>query len=201
MRQTEDKALLEAARRGESEALASLWQRHAPWLRAVLLAHGTMGADGDDLLQEVAVTFVERHGEIRAGGALPGWLRQVAINVARSAGRKRSVRRILRPLGDAEASIPDPDQERQRERTRSSDQLEDVLMEVHKLPLELKEPLLMKSVEGLSQRDIARILSISESAVESRLARARRALRERIPMLGAREHKQTSPTDSLERKY
>ncbi len=194
MSETEDKALLEAAHRGERRALEDLWERHAPWLRAVILAHGTMGAESDDLLQEVAVTFIARFADVRSGAALPGWLRQVAINAARTAGRHSRRRQGWHPLGESDREVADPAEPRRLERSRQAERLERVLSEVERLPLELKEPLLMKTVDGLSQRNIAAILDLTECAVESRLARARRALRDRLPLGSPRREA------SLERK-
>ena len=44
------------------------------------------------------------------------------------------------------------------------------------LPGNLKEPLLLRTVEELSQRETAHILAISEKAVETRVHRARKQL-------------------------
>ncbi len=41
-----------------------------------------------------------------------------------------------------------------------------------------REPLLLKAVQGLSYREIGRILGLPETTVETRIARARRQLRE-----------------------
>jgi RNA polymerase sigma-70 factor (ECF subfamily) len=48
------------------------------------------------------------------------------------------------------------------------------------LTVAYREPLLLKAIEGLSQRQIAEVMGLSEEAVETRLARARRLLRERL---------------------
>jgi RNA polymerase sigma-70 factor (ECF subfamily) len=44
------------------------------------------------------------------------------------------------------------------------------------LPANLKEPLILTAVDGLSQADAATVLGISEKAVEVRIYRARKAL-------------------------
>jgi DNA-directed RNA polymerase specialized sigma24 family protein len=48
------------------------------------------------------------------------------------------------------------------------------------LPITLKEPLVLRTIEGLSQAETAAILSISEKAVETRLYRARTKLLESL---------------------
>jgi len=47
-----------------------------------------------------------------------------------------------------------------------------------KLPDGYREPLLLKSVQGLSYRQIGNILGIPETTVETRIARGRKQLRE-----------------------
>ena len=56
------------------------------------------------------------------------------------------------------------------------EQLDRVAQAIAKLPTNLREPLVLRTIEGLSQADTAAILSISEKAVETRLARARAKL-------------------------
>ncbi|MEQ8764306.1 MAG: RNA polymerase sigma factor [Planctomycetota bacterium] len=185
MRGHEDPTLLASAQKGERIALERLWEEHVRWLRPIVLAHGTMGAELEDVLQETALTFVRRIGDVQRPEAVGGWLRQVALNAIRTAGRRRRVRQGTCSLSDHEGHIADPEEARRSERHRSRDRLEAVMTEIHKLPIDLREPLMLKTVEGMSQRRIASILELSESAVESRLARARRLLRERL----TREHR------------
>ena len=48
------------------------------------------------------------------------------------------------------------------------------------LPMNLKEPLVLRTIEGLSQAETAGVLNISEKAVETRLYRARAKLLEML---------------------
>jgi RNA polymerase sigma-70 factor (ECF subfamily) len=49
---------------------------------------------------------------------------------------------------------------------------------VDKLPASLRVIFLLREIEGLSTRETAEVLSLSESAVKTRLSRARLKLRE-----------------------
>ena len=49
------------------------------------------------------------------------------------------------------------------------------------LPAKLRDVLLLRTVEGLSQAETAEALGISAKAVETRLARARSQLAEKLP--------------------
>lgn len=162
-------------------ALEALWHEHRRWVAAVLLAHKPREADLEDLLQEVAMTLVSRVHELRDPRALRPWLRAVAINAARMDARRVNLRRAaLRPLQDEHSQLADPGHERDRRAAEAGVEAQAALAAVQALPEELREPLLLRSVRGLSQKQIAAALDLPETTVETRLCRARRLLRERL---------------------
>lgn len=164
---------------GREEA-ALLWRQNRRWVAAILLAYAPRGVDIDDLLQEVALVVVEKLDTVRDRGKIRPWLRSVAINAARSAGRHAAVRKTTRSLESTDAETADPRAERRHADAESRDEARVILDAARALPADYREPLLLRSVHGLSQKEIAATLELSEAAVESRLARARRMLRERM---------------------
>lgn len=167
-------ASLRAARCGDSRAVGELWLRHRRFVATVLLAHGA-ARDLDDLLQEVALRMTRSLGELADAARLRPWLRAIARNVAIDHGRQAAAARPLQalpPLG-AEPLFDAPTQEQHR------DELEQALRDLDDLDPTYREPLLLRAVDGLSQREIAIALDLPETTVETRLARARRWLRER----------------------
>ena len=158
--------------------VSAVWREHRRWVAAVLLAHMPREADLEDLLQDVAVTVVTRIGELRDRSRLRGWLRTVAVNTARMAGRKSRVRRVvMRPLVAADDALPDPSARAPWAGAAARAEAESALALVQSLPVEYREPPLLRSVRGLSQKQIAETLGLTETTVETRLARARRMLR------------------------
>lgn len=161
-----------AALAGDAESVERLWQRHRRWVAAILLAYKPRWADVDDLLQEVAVAVVRKVHELRDPAAVRPWLRTVAINAAHAAGR--SGQRRGRDTSLDESGAPPargtpagpPDDARR-------------LMDLAAtLPEGYREPLLLKAVQGLSYREIGRILGLPETTIETRIARGRRQLRD-----------------------
>lgn len=149
------------------EALALLWRENRAWIAAVLYAHRPREVDVEDLLQEVALTLVRHAGGVDLERARP-WLRRVAINCARDAGRRAKVRRRPLPaLGEREK--------------RTGDGGPDALGAVMGLPVEYREPMLL-SLRGLSQRVIAEVMEVPVTTVETRLVRARRMVREALAL-------------------
>ena len=75
-------------RSGRREVLDAIWRRERQWIAAILLAHMPRQQDLEDLLQEVAVAFLSHVDDLRDVTKLRPWLRTVAVNVARTAGRR-----------------------------------------------------------------------------------------------------------------
>ena len=184
--------LTAAAIEGDREALRSLWQEHRRWVAAVLLAHKPREVELDDLLQEVAMTFVRTISSLRDAAVLRPWLRTVAVNAARASGRDRRRRRqgmrwdrgaeiadvgcgmsdVKRePVDRGTSDILHPTSDLREQSTR--------LIELARtLPDGYREPLILKAIQGMSYREIGRVLNLPETTIETRIARGRKMLRE-----------------------
>ncbi len=172
---------VELARRaaaGERAALELLWRLHRRFAAAVLLAHLPRRADLEDLLQEVAVSLCEHIGELRQPERFLPWLRSIALNRARSSARRESLRAHAAASLDALPAEPAGPAAGNEDATRAA--AARALELAGRLDPDYGEPLIMKCVRGLSQRQIATALGLSEAAVETRLARARRLLRREL---------------------
>lgn len=175
-----DPALLARAIAGDPEAAGALWHRHRRWVAACALAHLADTAELDDVLQETALQMWRGLGELRDADSFRPWLRRIAVNAAHSVGRRSGVRqRHLRTLDEVERDFERAHREA-REVNRVADDLADVLTRIRELPPHYREPLLLKAIDGLSQREIGAVLDVAETTIETRLARARRMLRERV---------------------
>ncbi len=174
-----------AAMRGDPDALRTLWQQHRRWVAAILLAHKPREVDLDDLLQEVAMVMVKNINELRDPSAFKPWLRMVAVNAAKATGRSVT-RRRLRFQPEAPGDAPAPDAEpsallRTREESRQ-------LLEIaEQLPDSYREPLLLRCIQGMSYREIGRVLDLPETTIETRIARGRRMLRELLAEKSAKD--------------
>lgn len=174
-----------AAIRGDAEAVRALWQENRRWVAAVILAHKPREIELEDLLQDVAMTFVRTISKLRDEGTLRPWLRTVAVNAARAAGRDTRRRRArmgwkLGGTDDAETGIgaaldrtAEPgDATTQRETSGR------LVALAARLPDGYREPLILKCVKGLSYREIGEMLGLPETTIETRIARGRKMLRE-----------------------
>ena len=183
-----ERSLTAAAMRGDRSAIAALWQEHRRWIAAVLLAYKPQSEDLEDLLQEVAMTLVTKINTLREESNVRAWLRAVAVNVARAAGRIERSRPRLRLVGD-DGELPLMSRDDERIDHGLDDNSQRVLALASQLPEAYREPLMLKAVQGMRSRQIAEILGIPEATVDTRISRARRMLREQARL--------TQTTDQL----
>lgn len=179
----EDEALIRRAIGGEAEAMQALWVACRRWVAAVCLAHMPRESDLEDLLQDVAVAFVRHVHTVRDPGAFKGWLRQIAMNTARAAGRERTRRKRLDPEAHRHRAQfrPEPSDDPPESSAAVSgprNEAERLLALALELPESYREPLLLRCVRGMSYKQIEAVTGLPESTIETRIARGRRMLRE-----------------------
>ena len=171
--------LVSRAAAGDRAALETFWREQRRWVAAVLLAHGSTGTDLEDLLQEVALSVCEHIQHLKQPERFRPWLRSITLNRARSAGRVESRRRQrIRPLEPEHGSSEVP--------TAAADSDADQVLEIlQRLQPEYGEPLMLKALQGFTQRQIADALDLPETTVETRLVRARKLLRMELDRQGS----------------
>ncbi len=177
---------------GDRGAIRRLWEENRRWVAAVLLAHKPALEELDDLLQEVAVTLVSKIHTLREETNFRAWLRTVAVNTARVAGRSGRLRpRAELPPEDALAAEPVGGGR------SGSDEHRPLLDRIARLPESYREPLVLRAVSGMRSKQIARVLGVPSATVDTRIARARRMLREIEP--AARVGPEAEPRPALTR--
>ncbi len=177
----EERRLAGGAIAGDAAAVEALWHAHRRWVAAVLLAHKPREAELDDLLQEVAVALVRHVSTLNDPAAVRPWLRSIAINTARSAGRRQRVVKKVMPIVTAEAKRQAEAGEAAAARLADAGSL--ALDLARNLPEEYREPLLLRAIRGMSYRQIADVMGVPMTTIETRLARARRMLKEEMERL------------------
>ncbi|CAM5377221.1 RNA polymerase sigma factor [Streptomyces tanashiensis] len=169
----DDAALLRAVARGDTQALAVLYDRHAGWLHARLARRCPDEETVREVLQDTFVTVWRSAGRHRGRGEAGGWLWVIAARRlvdARRAGA-RAERAAARP---AEPAGPAPSAE---DRVLAGLEYGEVGAALDRISPELAEVLRATVVDGLTTRETARLLGIPEGTVKTRALRARRELR------------------------
>lgn len=176
-----DGELAALALAGRQVAYRALMDRHRA--TAFRLARHHCG-DDDAALDVTQQSFIAAFAALaRYDQSRPfaHWFARIVINKSRDWARRRKVRQFFAfalPLDQARHTAePGPDAERQ---TADRQELGRAMAAIAGLPARLKEVLVLRTIEGLSQTETARLLAISEKAVETRLHRARKRLAEAL---------------------
>ena len=168
----EEMGLLARVAAGESEAFRGLVDRHLPTVLAIARRMLRDDAEAEDVAQETMLRLWRNAAGLELGpnGVRP-WLRRVASNLCIDRVRARRNTTVVEEV--PEESAP-PSQLRhlaERELGARVDAALQALPERQRLAITLVH------YEGMSQIEVGGVLGISDEAVESLLARARRTLK------------------------
>ena len=180
-----DAELARLAAGGDDRAFADLMRRHQEPLFRLLRRYLGSADEAQEAAHEAFVAAwgaLRRYDPERPFGT---WLRTIAINKARDRGRRIAVRRMLfgeplqRQAAEPRWRDPAPLSDAaliERERLATLDRA------IAQLPRNLKEPLLLTAIEGLSHKEAADVLGLSAKSIETRVYRARKRLAEQLSL-------------------
>ncbi len=176
--QMEDQILAEGCRKGDNTARRELYERYAGRLLAICVRYVGDRATAEDLMHDA---FLKIYGAFdrftyRGAGSLRAWIERITVNVALEWLRSRNRLGVVE-LDErrAAATLAEPDAAEVARVPR------EVLMRfVAELPDGYRAVFNLYCIEGLSHREIARMLGINEKSSSSQLFRARGLLARRI---------------------
>ncbi len=134
-------------------------------------------ADARDIAQETFVKVYASRERYRRKAAFSTWLFTIAMNLCRMRARWRS--RHPEVL-DADSDQDSDDRAASTDPSQEVDKRElglDLQLAIANLPHELRVAFVLYEINGMSYREIGKVVKCSEKAVERRLARAREHLR------------------------
>lgn len=170
------------------QQLEELFRDYGSKIYGLALRTGLAPKDAEDGVQEVFLKVQRRISTFRGEAALSTWLYQVALNTLRDHRRKvvRQTRAMDMSVVSDQAADPTfenhgdaPEVEASRAERRQL-----VREALDRLPTKFREVLVLRELQGLAYRDIARILEVKQGTVESRIFRARERLAKELKRMG-----------------
>jgi RNA polymerase sigma-70 factor, ECF subfamily len=169
-----DETLLAEARAGDLDAFAELVRRYERRVRSVLARLLDDERDVEEAAQDVFVQAWRNLARYRGDAAFFTWLYRIAVNEALMRRRRKQV------------AVAELDEE-----MIGSSELEPdegwLLGRIRALPDDLRLPLVLRDLEGLSNQEVADVLELSLAAAKSRLHRARMQIRAELEARDASE--------------
>jgi RNA polymerase sigma-70 factor (ECF subfamily) len=169
-----DESLLAEARAGDLDAFAELVRRYERRVRSVLARLLDDERDVEDAAQDVFVQAWRNLSRYRGEAAFFTWLYRIAVNEALMRTRRKQL--PLSELDETAVTAPEPEVHEGW-----------LLARVRALPDELRLPLVLRDLHGLSNQEVADVLDLSLAATKSRVHRARMLIRAELEAREASE--------------
>lgn len=184
-----DAADARALRAGEESALERLMERHGEPLYRFILRALNDRERARELAQEAFTKAYFSIAQYDGRGSFKGWLYRIAQNLVRDTLKSRAYRNARRTdsmeadavRGDDRAyALPAALVEERTAAAQAQDQetLRTLRTAIAQLPEDLKAAFILAALEELPHQECAAILGLSAKAVEMRVYKARKRLRE-----------------------
>jgi RNA polymerase sigma-70 factor (ECF subfamily) len=168
--------VIAACRRGDRQALETVFRAHADVIERLLCRLIGPRADVEDLLQDTFAAAIDAFPRFRGEASVGTWLHRIAVNVARHHLRSpRHRREILCEDSNALAADRNPE-----ESVDSQDLTRCLYAHLDALDPAKRIALVLYVIEERSVAEVAALTGASEAATKSRLFWARRALLKRL---------------------
>jgi RNA polymerase sigma-70 factor, ECF subfamily len=175
-----DTNLVTNALAGDEHAVHEIVTRSSPYIERQLLRYPLTQEDREDLVQTTLMQVIRRLGSFRGDASFSTWLFRVTANEALMMMRsQRRLRAHLVDTGDFETAIAERQSEQDEPATRLERHQVQARIEsaLAALPLDYRNVVVAHYRDELGLQQIAGELRMTESAVRSRLHRARSRLR------------------------
>ena len=164
--------------RRDARGFEELMSRHAKMVAHTAASLLDKKEDIEDVVQATFLALAMAGGKLRDKSAVPGWLQRTARNCAMRVRRTMSRRKekgvpMLDYVDASSGSQPD-------EIVISRETRKLIHEEIARLPPRLSVAFVLCCVEGMTQKEAARQLDISQSTVNERLTAARNRLRRKL---------------------
>jgi RNA polymerase sigma-70 factor (ECF subfamily) len=179
-----ESSLIEAARRGDRDALSRLLERHQQRVFGFGVKMCGDVEDAKDIAQDTLLTLARTMRDFRGESSISTYLYTVARSFCIKKRRRTKgapahheqldkVNQDTAPEATAAATTPE-------QMLLGREARETVAAALDKLDADWREVIVLRDIEGLSAAEVAEVTGLSVAAVKSRLHRARTALRENL---------------------
>ncbi len=177
---SDERELVRRASKGDAASVRAIYDSQVQYLSAVCRRYITDEDDAKDVLQDSFIKIFSslRKFVWRGEGSLRAWMKRIVVNEALMLLRRRSRLDMV--------SVPDSLPESVDEDTPDTDGIPMPVLQkmIRELPDGYRTVFNLYAIEGMSHKDIASLLGISESSSCSQYSRAKARLAAKIKEYG-----------------
>jgi RNA polymerase sigma-70 factor (ECF subfamily) len=174
--------------RSQDQTLEDLVRQHSRLVYRIAYAALRSHHDAEDATQETFLRVLRYSSKLARVENPKTWLARIAWRVAVDRSQQRGRKREI-PLEDPARPVDEvPSSDAAADEALHGSQVGGLLERlIAALPEKLRQPLILSALEEMSPREVAAALGINESAVRSRVFRARQILKEKLAQRVARK--------------
>ncbi|HRY98714.1 MAG TPA: RNA polymerase sigma factor [Bacteroidales bacterium] len=172
-----EETLIQGCQAGKRKSQSQLYRMYAPQMLGVCLRYAPDRATAEDILQDGFIKVFLNIGSYRGEGSFEGWIRRIMMNTALSWFKASRRQGFPEDIDGMEERIAAGEETEEGEALLARLKPEEVMALIQRLPEGYRMVLNLYVFEGLSHREIARSLEITENTSKSQLSKARRFLR------------------------
>jgi len=169
-----EKKLIKACLKNDMKAKCILYKEHEQMMFAVCMRYASSKPEAEDMLHDGFIRVLDKLDKYRFEGPLGAWIRRVLVN------------NCLNYLRSKKTFEEDIEEVNESKLDYSYDDLDgmlsakELLAFIQELPDGYRTVFNMYAIEGYKHKEIAEHLGITENTSKSQLAKARKALQEKI---------------------
>ncbi len=164
------------ASKGAAEhEVEALVREHSRLVFKVALAAVHNTPDAEDIVQEVFLRVLRSKKGFGEVADMRAWLARITWNVANDRRCRQRENKGLEDVAEPQSAVASPERAAESQEMAAA-----VARMIAALPRELRDPLVLSTMEEMAGVEVAKVLGIPEAAVRSRVFRARQLLKERL---------------------
>jgi RNA polymerase sigma-70 factor (ECF subfamily) len=203
VQKSSDLELIAEFRAGSQQSFEELINRYSNKVFSLATRLTRNTEDAEEVLQDVFVTVHRKIGSFEGKSSFSSWLYRVTVNAAFMKLRKRRQDQSI-PLEDlmqqaqVVPALKSPESAYVDAQSIRNEMLEALESAIRKLPDDYRPVFILRDVDGLTSREVGKILDLTVPAVKSRLHRSRLMLRRKLSKFFASDTRAQNHADDLD---
>lgn len=179
----DEKRLILKIKNNDRSAFKQLFEHYKDYVFNICYRMSNNPEEAEDVSQEVFIKIYRSINDFRGEAKLSSWIYRIAVNTCLKKERRKKLERWISLeflLQDKQSYRAVCSEETPEQRLQNSEIEQIVQQAIRQLPARQKTAIVLQRYENLTYEEIARVMVISHSAVESLLHRAKQNLTKKL---------------------